>query len=1009
MKFLKRAKKWFVVAAIVVLFGALFFFLKNKISADYLGTKLSLQGAVANFSNAKINFSIEKGCINNLKINNQPFYQSDNFSFEANANKYGLVLQKQDGNLSIISPPADATVYLGNSNQLVGYEWNDSFFGKLNYWIEVVDTTTYEPKITFNGSSENGFLAGSVGCLANLRSGGTASDRLDYMLPARSGVLLDEKVTETEFNFTENGRTRLFNPPLVIGRKTNGSFIFWNAEVPMDSSYAVSYKKYNENNLANYSFFFKSYQSYPWDASKKSYQGIPWRISAQNNWLASTKYYQAWQKNKLGMKTLSDRATWAAQAVLGLQPATASYENEGSEATPVWTDSRNKFIQNTEKLTDILGENKIFAYFQQTSSINYKRQNAVPHPELLTDQEKQTNLNNFYTLTHSQILTDFVAALKTNKVKTIFYVFNTVAYYNNPYYPLDQGPLFLRDVLYPNGAFDISNTLAGFFGAKPNYTAYSYYILNPAVSAVRDTIVNQISSLMSREGVDGAYFDIGFDPTGFPFTIENKTVAAGAKLLQKQFRQVHSNKNFALWGEYVSSGTFDPTSGPDFVYGDRIKDVYATDKVAGCESAGDQVLQWYGKHLFPISAMIYGNYTKLTFPDQLYWNPKYTKNSNGECVLTAAGTTDLENIQEHKVRDYYERSGWAGLTFSLDGTYALVSESIANSSYGIPRIIRENALIFSKRDLRVAVPDQFSDEDLSFYQSKEGTWFKFKKIFEGGQEIGSAFVERKTDGSERLCYARIHSVNSVPSQLITLEVPSDNPSFNNGQLNANKWYSLFPKSGSCSDIAVNPTPTPSVPLPSPTPSVTHPSPTPTQTITSSPYVADKSFSKGFTAFGNTKSLDTSIFTSRGLYVLKFSGATNSWLISNQPGFSPSLNPWQGYYVYNPSYETKTVSIPYDLSVVNLYKVTQGWNMLWSVNDKPRNQLQLEIGNQAKTLNQWVAENKVSERVFIIDNENSNEPCDYFKLLGNTNSSSVCPNLSIIDKIPAGKAFWVYVY
>ncbi len=976
-----------IAIALLALFVVIF---RNKIFADVVNGQLVLSGQKATYSGSKINFSLVNGCVSDLSVNSQTYAETPTFDFTQNANKYGLVLKKADDNLTLVSPPSNAEVSIVNSSA-IRYSWTNPTFGSLTLTVKINDESG-DPELVYSGTADNGFLAGTSVCLANLRAGG-ADDRSDYILPARTGVLLDENVTENEFSFTENGRTRLFNPPLVIGRKTNGSFIFWNAEVPMDSSYAVSYKKYNENNLANYSFFFKSYQSYPWDASKKSYQGIPWRISAQSSWLDSVKYYQAWQKNKLGMLTMDERgASWPSEAVLGLQPATASYENEGSEATTIWTETRDKFIQNTKKLTDILGENKIFAYFQQTSSINYKRQNAVPHPELLTDQEKQTNLNNFYTLTHSQILTDFVAALKTNKVKTIFYVFNTVAYYNNPYYPLDQGPLFLRDVLYPNGAFDISNTLAGFFGVKPNYTAYSYYILNPAVSAVRDTIVNQISSLMSREGVDGAYFDIGFDPTGFPFTIENKTVAAGAKLLQKQFRQVHSNKNFALWGEYVSSGTFDPTSGPDFVYGDRIKDVYATDKVAGCESAGDQVLQWYGKHLFPISAMIYGNYTKLTFPDQLYWNPKYTKNSNGECVLTAAGTTDSENIQEHKVRDYYERSGWAGLTFSLDGTYALVSESIANSSYGIPRIIRENALIFSKRDLRVAVPDQFSDEDLSFYQSKEGTWFRFKKIFNSGQEIGSALVEKKADGSEQYCYARVHGVNSVPAQLSSLTVPTDNPGLNGYQLDANKWYSLFPESGSCADGFITP------------------QPSPTSTESASPYSVDKTFPKGFSAFGVTKALDKSVITSQGLYIVKFDNASNSWLSSNQSDFPANIDPFQGYYIYNPSV-VKTISIPYSPAITNSYKVTPGWNMFWSANDKPRSQLQLEINSQVKTVDQWASEGKVSDKVFIIDNDQASQSCSYFKLLTTSETASDCANneLGTSNIIPAGKVFWVYVY
>jgi len=89
----------------------------------------------------------------------------------------------------------------------------------------------------------------------------------------------------------------------------------------------------------------------------------------------------------------------------------------------------------------------------------------------------------------------------------------------------------------------------------------------------------------------------------------------------------------------------------------------------------------------------------------------------------------------------------------------------------------------------------------------------------------------------------------------------------------------------------------------------------------------------------------------------------------------------------------------------------GWNMLWSVNNKPKSQLQLEIDGKLKTADQWISEGKVNQKIFIIDNDHTTDQCQYFKLLGDTDSSADCANhvYATSKNIPAGKAFWVYVF
>ncbi|MFH1854957.1 MAG: hypothetical protein ABH810_00900, partial [bacterium] len=187
-----------------------------------------------------------------------------------------------------------------------------------------------------------------------------------------------------------------------------------------------------------------------------------------------------------------------------------------------------------------------------------------------------------------------------------------------------------------------------------------------------------------------------------------------------------------------------------------------------------------------------------------------------------------------------------------------------------------------------------------------------------------------------------------------------------------------------------------------------PSPSPSATVTA--HVNTFSFPKGFSVFGNTKTISKETFSAAGLYLYKFDGENNKWLLHPGPD-SFDATAFYGYYVYSKQ-DTKNLSIPYDLAVVNLYKVTSGWNMLWSVNEKPKNQLQLEINGQAKSADEWITEGKLHSRIFIIENDKTTDPCVYFKLLSDSDSSANCQNgaqnLGTLSKIPAGRAFWVYV-
>ena len=252
--------------------------------------------------------------------------------------------------------------------------------------------------------------------------------------------------------------------------------------------------------------------------------------------------------------------------------------------------------------------------------------------------------------------------------------------------------------------------------------------------------------------------------------------------------------------------------------------------------------------------------------------------------------------------------------------------------------------------------------------------------------------------------------DEVTGKTFTLAGPSLNVS---ERLTVTSVYSVTALKGPAPDPSPSPSPSPSstpknisvVPNPSPSPSATASTgnppapPVPTGTYT---------FPKGFSTFGTTKNLDTAQITSVGLYVYKFDGANNKWLLA--PGDKFSIKPWQGYYVYNPS-TTKTITLSYDTALANLYQVTKGWNMLFTSHEQSRSELQLETQDNSLSgyLADLINQNKVNPKVFIIDNDQSKDSCTYFSLLDTTNQPSSCPNtLKKQTSVSAGKAFWVYV-
>ncbi len=174
-----------------------------------------------------------------------------------------------------------------------------------------------------------------------------------------------------------------------------------------------------------------------------------------------------------------------------------------------------------------------------------------------------------------------------------------------------------------------------------------------------------------------------------------------------------------------------------------------------------------------------------------------------------------------------------------------------------------------------------------------------------------------------------------------------------------------------------------------------------------------SFRTGFTAFGTTERFSSNLITSQNLLLYRFDGSSNSWSIANSAN-SFDIEPWKAYLVYNPS-SAKTLELPYSQVSSNRYKLTHGWNMLYSSNQKTFSDISIELPNgQASGLANLISQGKVLEHIFQIENQTSQDPCEYYNLLSNNLNVVYCnqdQSKAFVKSLflPAGRAFWVYVY
>jgi len=196
-----------------------------------------------------------------------------------------------------------------------------------------------------------------------------------------------------------------------------------------------------------------------------------------------------------------------------------------------------------------------------------------------------------------------------------------------------------------------------------------------------------------------------------------------------------------------------------------------------------------------------------------------------------------------------------------------------------------------------------------------------------------------------------------------------------------------------------------------------------QTVTPTPVVMGATgeeqvtFHHGFNIYGRGLIHGVEYLTRHGLVPYQFDGPNNKWNIPSSD-YSFLIMAFNGYYIYNPS-DAKTITLPASPYTTTAFALNKGWNLLWTADQKdltsntlgPSLQFMYD-GAQVKATT-LLDSHKISQKIYVIMDDQASNECGYFKLLGTTDTGGDCTggniNLGTISKIPAGKAFWVYVF
>lgn len=178
------------------------------------------------------------------------------------------------------------------------------------------------------------------------------------------------------------------------------------------------------------------------------------------------------------------------------------------------------------------------------------------------------------------------------------------------------------------------------------------------------------------------------------------------------------------------------------------------------------------------------------------------------------------------------------------------------------------------------------------------------------------------------------------------------------------------------------------------------------------HTRDYSFQTGYTAFGATTNFSSLRFTESGMSVFRYLPSQGQWEeATSLHSFEIEEN--KSYFVYNP-YLSKTISLPFRSYTSSTHQLSRGWNLLYNSASNTPDTLNVKLTDIIMPINGWIGLNRISEYVFVVEDQTQSDPCNYYSLFS-TNSNPVgCDSSNLFRKytkkqnIDPGKSFWIYV-
>ncbi len=173
-----------------------------------------------------------------------------------------------------------------------------------------------------------------------------------------------------------------------------------------------------------------------------------------------------------------------------------------------------------------------------------------------------------------------------------------------------------------------------------------------------------------------------------------------------------------------------------------------------------------------------------------------------------------------------------------------------------------------------------------------------------------------------------------------------------------------------------------------------------------------SFQKGYTVFGATATFSSLRFTQSGMSVFRYLPSQNKWEEATGSRVFP-IEENKSYFVYNP-FASRSLFLPHRSYTNSIHQLSKGWNLLYNSASNTPDTLNVKLTDVTMPINGWIGLNRISEYVFVVEDQTQSDPCNYYSLFSSNSNPVGCDSNNLFRKytkkqnIDPEKSFWVFV-